>query len=169
MTINELIKLIEQWAIDRELDTKATVIGQIQKTAEEGAELLIGISKDNRELIKDGIGDVFVTLVIGNMINRNHDILKIYTGANAFVKQINIKDNKTYYMSNVSNRIWDLFLFGTYTQNYLYETIQILIMTAKYYGFTFEECVESAYKEIANRRGKMINGTFVKESELNVI
>lgn len=57
--MQDLIKKIERWAIDRELD----------KTAEEMAELIIGISKDNIEGIKDSIGDVFVTLVIGNMID----------------------------------------------------------------------------------------------------
>ena len=40
MTIKELIKLIEQWAIDRELDKKGTVEGQLIKTAEEVAGLL---------------------------------------------------------------------------------------------------------------------------------
>ena len=34
-------------------------------------------------------------------------------------------------------------------------------------GITIEECIESAYAEIANRKGKMINGTFVKELEVH--
>ena len=63
--MQELIKKIEQWAIDREIDKKGTVEGQSIKTAEEIAELIKGISKDDMYLIKDSIGDVFVTLVIG--------------------------------------------------------------------------------------------------------
>jgi NTP pyrophosphatase (non-canonical NTP hydrolase) len=31
-------------------------------------------------------------------------------------------------------------------------------------GHKIEDCIDSAYKEIANRKGKMINGTFVKET-----
>ena len=31
-------------------------------------------------------------------------------------------------------------------------------------GFKVEECVNSAYNEIKNRRGKMENGVFVKEN-----
>ena len=69
MRIQELIKLIEQWAIDRGLDKNGTVEGQLIKTAEEVAELIIGISKDDVDMIKDSIGDVFVTLVVGYMLN----------------------------------------------------------------------------------------------------
>ena len=29
---------------------------------------------------------------------------------------------------------------------------------------TIEDCIDSAYKVIANRKGKMINGTFVKQT-----
>ena len=37
---------------------------------------------------------------------------------------------------------------------------------ARIYDLSFVDCVESAYEEIANRKGKMVNGTFVKESDL---
>ena len=72
MRIQELIKLIEQWAIDRGLDKNGTVEGQLIKTAEEVAELIIGISKDDVDMIKDSIGDVFVTLVVGYMLSLIH-------------------------------------------------------------------------------------------------
>ena len=32
-------------------------------------------------------------------------------------------------------------------------------------GTTIEECTERAYAEIVNRKGKMINGTFVKNNQ----
>lgn len=35
------------------------------------------------------------------------------------------------------------------------------------YEITFEGCLELAYNEIKDRKGKMINGVFVKESDLN--
>ena len=34
------------------------------------------------------------------------------------------------------------------------------------YGLIPTECIESAYKEISGRKGKVIDGTFVKESDL---
>ena len=32
---------------------------------------------------------------------------------------------------------------------------------------TIEHCIDSAYNEISNRKGKMINGTFVKTDGLS--
>lgn len=38
-----------------------------------------------------------------------------------------------------------------------------LILLAKQLGYDYNECLESAYNEIANRTGKTINGTFIKD------
>tara|TARA_R100001460_G_scaffold69283_1_gene109865 strand:- start:26 stop:643 length:618 start_codon:yes stop_codon:yes gene_type:complete len=43
------------------------------------------------------------------------------------------------------------------------DIVVVLTNLAYLEGITIEECIESAYAEIANRKGKMINGTFVKE------
>jgi len=43
------------------------------------------------------------------------------------------------------------------------DSLVCLINLATMYGFTLEECLEAAYEEIKDRKGKMINGTFVKE------
>lgn len=41
-----------------------------------------------------------------------------------------------------------------------------LIILAQQNDLTVTECLTQAYNEIANRKGKMINGVFVKESDL---
>ena len=33
-------------------------------------------------------------------------------------------------------------------------------------GYDIEYCIEQAYKEIANRKGEMVNGVFVKDEDL---
>ncbi len=45
----------------------------------------------------------------------------------------------------------------------------VIVLTNLAYleGITIEECIKSAYAEIENRKGKMINGTFVKEVEVH--
>ena len=43
------------------------------------------------------------------------------------------------------------------------DCVVVLTNLAALKGFTIEECINSAYEEIMNRKGKMINGTFVKE------
>lgn len=41
-------------------------------------------------------------------------------------------------------------------------TVTLIIIAAQL-GFDFEACVEGAYEEIKDRKGKMVNGVFVKE------
>ena len=42
------------------------------------------------------------------------------------------------------------------------DMIVVLTNLAHLEGLTIEDCIESAYAEIKNREGKMVNGTFVK-------
>ena len=44
------------------------------------------------------------------------------------------------------------------------DCVVVLTNLAKLKGYSIEECVNSAYDQIANRKGQMIGGTFVKES-----
>lgn len=43
------------------------------------------------------------------------------------------------------------------------DCVVVLTNLAALKGYTIEECINSAYQVIANRKGKMQNGTFVKE------
>lgn len=104
MNLNNLTKLIEAWAKERELD-KADPTKQTIKLGEEFGELCEGMSKGNIMKILDSIGDIFVVLTI----------LSLQLG-------INLKD-----------------------------------------------CVEVAYNEIKDRKGKLVNGVFVKESDLKAM
>lgn len=47
----------------------------------------------------------------------------------------------------------------------MYVVLTILSMQL---GLDIINCVDSAYNEIKNRKGKMVNGVFVKESDLEV-
>ena len=44
------------------------------------------------------------------------------------------------------------------------DCVVVLTNLAALKGVTIEQCINSAYQEIANRKGSMINGTFVKQS-----
>ena len=48
------------------------------------------------------------------------------------------------------------------------DMIVVLTNLAYIEGLFIEDCIESAYSEILNRKGKMINGTFVKEDLNNI-
>lgn len=148
MTLKELIKKIEQWAIDRGLDKNGTVEGQLIKTAEEIAELIKGISKNNIDLIKNSIGDVFVTLVIGNMLKNNYNLEE----KNKRVKDpAYIGDRKgliELLASNIINTIENPYDSRTITG-----ILKNLNIVNNYYSLDLKDCVESAYREIANRKG----------------
>ena len=44
------------------------------------------------------------------------------------------------------------------------DMVVVLTNLAHMEGVTIEDCIDDAYNEIANRKGKMINGTFVKNT-----
>jgi NTP pyrophosphatase (non-canonical NTP hydrolase) len=45
------------------------------------------------------------------------------------------------------------------------DCVVVLTNLAKLGGYNIEDCINSAYEVIAKRNGKMINGTFVKETK----
>lgn len=100
--MNELIQQVEQWGINKNLHN-ANSERQALKVWEESGEIAAALSRNNKEALKDGIGDTVVTLII----------------------------------------------------------------LAQQHGLTLEECLQYAYGEIKDRKGKIINGTFIKESDLN--
>lgn len=165
MKIQELIKKIEQWAIDREIDKSGTVEGQLVKTAEEVSELIIGISKDDIDVIKDSIGDVFVTLVVGCLIcDRRENLLRAIYVVNKS-KEMGEYADKYEYIKNLMFDCGSLLVDKSYNQDILM-LLNRIVMIADLYDQDFNDCVESAYKEIADRKGKVINGSFIKEEDL---
>ena len=61
--MDELIKSVEQWSKDRGLD-KADSAKQFLKVSEEVGEVSAALARNDRYELKDGIGDVVVTLII---------------------------------------------------------------------------------------------------------
>lgn len=63
INMDEMIDLIEKWAVDRGLD-KADNTKQLLKLGEEFGELCEGLAKDNYNMVIDSIGDMFVVMAI---------------------------------------------------------------------------------------------------------
>lgn len=169
MNINKLNAHIIEWAKERELDTKGTVEAQAIKTVEELSELIKAICKDNREDIIDSIGDVYVTLVIGNMLDakNNMSILQELMGElfdNEAIKNCK-KLDKVYKIEKLGKLIY-LILNYKYSPSVIKEVTYQLVRIAYSYDLDFTECVESAYNTIKNRTGKLVNGMYVKSEDL---
>jgi uncharacterized protein YabN with tetrapyrrole methylase and pyrophosphatase domain len=45
------------------------------------------------------------------------------------------------------------------------DIIVVLINIAERHGLTIEQCLEHAYNDIKDRKGKLVNGVFVKEQQ----
>ena len=101
MNITELTRLIEIWAIDRNLHT-ADSSKQALKLGEEFGELCEALAKGKRDMLKDSLGDIYVVMTIL-----------------AMQEKVDVRD-----------------------------------------------CIDMAYQEIKDRKGKMVDGVFVKESDL---
>ncbi|WP_239733018.1 MazG-like family protein [Mammaliicoccus sp. E-M26] len=61
--MNKLIKQVEQWSIDKGLD-KGNSFTQYAKSSEEMGEVAAALCRNDINELRDGIGDVIVTLVI---------------------------------------------------------------------------------------------------------
>ena len=61
--MNELIKQVEEWSKDKKLD-KGNSFTQYAKSSEEMGEVAAALCRNDIDELRDGIGDVIVTLVI---------------------------------------------------------------------------------------------------------
>ena len=162
MKEKELIEKIAQWAKDRNLILGSTPQKQFIKLMEEFGELCAGIARNDKEKIKDSIGDCFVVTVI----------IKCQFKTNLFIHPISL--NKNLDVSLILARIArDAALIPRYD---LSEQVQLEIINgivrhlmniSILLDVDFENCVQSAWDEIKDRKGRMIDGVFVKEEDLN--
>ncbi len=64
LTLDELVKKVDQWGEDRLILTNSTPQAQLLKCMSELGELADATLKDDYEEIIDGLGDVLVTLIM---------------------------------------------------------------------------------------------------------
>lgn len=160
--MKELNKKIIELAKERELDKKGTIDGQALKTIEEMSELIKGICKNDKYLIEDSIGDVYVTLVIGNMLSGVDIEDKVDFEDEAMIPMEDVGDIIINLAEAINENVISLNPYNTLTPT-IYETLRRI---ANFYNTTLKECVQLAYDEIKSRKGRIIYGSFVKEEDL---
>ena len=139
-TLKELKPLIIEWANERDLIHSENADKQRLKLIEECGELASAILKNDIELQKDSIGDIFVVLtILEAQINKNFDT-DIYRSTDSILKDL-----------------LDLMISPReYSVNSLFHICLEL-------NHKLTECANLAYNEIKNRKGKTENGTFIKD------
>ena len=176
MTLNELNAAIIKWADDREITKHSTPYAQAFKTAEEVQELIGAVAKhgtgsvpghnDYSDEIRDAIGDVYVTLVVGMAccptgrahVTGSWDTHLILLDQDVSVKRL---QQSLINLGKYSNQT------QTLSRGYTEHTewmVGLLRQISKQFGTTLEECVNGSYLDIKDRKGRLLpNGIFVKE------
>lgn len=143
-TLNELQPLIIEWAREKNLIKLDNAPKQRLKLLEEVGETARAILKNDVKEIKDGLGDIFVVLVIlaeqeSEFFSLDFFIFQDYSNLDFFklFKEV----LKTDYDFSIS---W-------------------LNDICKKLDYNLTECANLAWNEIKDRKGSTIDGTFIKQ------
>ena len=172
-TIQELVPLIQEWAKERKIYEKLTPFDELLKTHEEVGELIKACYDNDKPAIQDAIGDVLVTL-INYCYKKRIDVLEQINEVLNFERKIT--DSKVVLALSIQNSLTRLMnanfrflgIAGEKPFLYFYEIITIigyLDDIAFLENTTLKECLNIAYNEIKNRKGKIINGKFIKNGK----
>lgn len=145
-TLQELQPTILNWAKEKDLLKSENAPKQRLKLLEEVGETAGAILKNNTDEIKDGIGDIFVVLVI-LAEQLNEEILFDMTRASK-------NDHQDF-----------IFLFDEILDsNRIYFSLAYLNDICTKLNLDLTECANIAWNEIKDRTGQTINGTFIKNN-----
>lgn len=177
----QVLKIME-WADEKGIGKDGYVETQLAKSTEENAELQHAVAKNeiNRKNtgieitdknlldIEDAIGDIFVTLVttVYAKLKDKDLVLKAFRRAckeNYCLNKM-YKSDIILYAKKFDMDFWknSMELIGG-SDHILYHYIKFLRQVSYTYNTYLTNCVEIAYNTIKNRRGKTVNGEFVKE------
>ena len=169
-TIQELVPLIQEWAKERGIFDKSTPFDQLLKTHEEVGELIKACYDNDKPAIQDAIGDTMICLINYCHFIDLDVIKKIKQAVEPSIFEPDIISN-VIYVYNFLGR-----LIGINMRNEcknLSEPSEIRVFGVAFHlnkialleNTSLEECLNIAYNKIKNRKGKMINGKFVKDEK----
>lgn len=141
LEIKEIQPLIIEWSKQRNLNDPDK---QYLKIQEELGETAKAILRNDVDEIKDGIGDIAVTIIIYyHQLKKELIVDTSYSGENLTDKRI------FQFLNFCISREDDQALF-------------YLIDLAITHNTTLKECLNLAWNEIKHREGETVNGTFIK-------
>lgn len=141
-TLEKLKKLIIEWANERDLLHKENAPKQRLKLIEECGELANAILKDDIDGQKDAIGDIFVVLII-------------------LSEQLGCYDYD--FEDDGDSDGIDMLIRGIVSDFYVAGKFSYLVNTARELRLDLTECANIAWDQIKDRKGKTVNGTFIKD------
>lgn len=167
--LTQLIKNIENWADARNLIEGSTPKKQFIKLMEEFGELCSGVSKNKIDVVKDSIGDCFVVMVILAAQRKKNEMRQAKNVAAFTVpygnNKVDIEDHlieSLYVLHRLSH---ELSSYANISVLFMSCFVQLLEV-AHHFDLDIHDCVQAAWDEIKDRKGRMIDGVFVKEGDL---
>lgn len=153
---------VEAWAKERGI-AGGNGIGQLYKLAEELGEVASAVAKNNRATLIDGIGDMLVVLTVWSLQTSRlvyYDRRWTYAYRGIAGQYISPHEAFTALFEAV-NTVMVNGRNSTVAQ--VKAVNESLMMLAGCYELALVECLEAAYEEIKSRKGKTVNGIFIKE------
>lgn len=162
---NELVTLTKKWFTDRDLEHSGRLDKQSLKLSEEFGELCAGYLKQNEKLTKDSIGD-FAVVIVGLALLIDVDVHSIFEQADGIMRK-EVMESFKLLNANISEfQLSQNLASKEMCQHNLVHAVAYLKSISKTLNYDFVECFDLAYNEIKGRKGKWIDGTFVKEEDL---
>lgn len=156
---------VKQWFIDRDLENGGRLDKQSLKLSEEFGELCAGYLKKNEKLTKDSIGDCAV-VIVGLALLIKEDVNQIFKESGTLRKK-EITETLISINANISEfQLSQGFASKVMCRHNLVRSIGYLKSISNALVYNFDECFELAYQEIKDRKGRWIDGSFVKEEDL---
>jgi len=139
-TVQELHPQIIEWAEAKNIKNPDT---QFLKILEEVGETAKAILQEDRLEILDGIGDIAVTIMIYYWQKE---------------KNLNVVDFRNYKLKD--SKMFVLFIKALNDEDfYIFDELSSI---AKVHNTTLTECLNMAWSEIKDRKGKTVDGNFIK-------
>lgn len=143
-SLQELQPLIVQWAKEKDLLKPENTDKQRLKLLEEVGETAQAILKSDKEKCKDGVGDIFVVLII------------LYAQLDIEF-DFDVEPLEKYEELSEQDRLMTLLYYhdavGFDQLHYFCQENELDLV----------ECANIAWNEIKNRTGKTVGGTFIKD------
>lgn len=157
MNWNEFKNNVEQWAAKRGIYEHSTPEAQLLKALSELGELADAVIKNDREALKDAIGDVAVCAI-------NYAKLAGLPSCGAPVDYI--KGGSSISRIGEICVIIGRILRGGVVHDSARCLLDVVVGICRREGLDFIDCCEAAWNEIKDRKGRMVpGGAFVKEPE----
>lgn len=161
----ELVTLTKKWFVDRDLEHGGRLDKQSLKLSEEFGELCAGYLKQNEKLTKDSIGDCAV-VIVGLALLIKEDVHSIFEESDSIRRKDAMECFKLLNANISEFQLSQDLASKEMCRHNLVRAVACLKSISKALDYDFTDCFEIAYNEIKDRKGKWIDGSFVKEEDL---